>query len=210
MKQPQLRNIRFFLEQYGYMIVTGVCIAVIIGTAVWTGKQSHIQPETELHAASRLMQETMENASLSTPIATQPAWHMPLDKIELAACFSNDELVCYSNGIWQLHQAVDLLAEANAPVYAVCAGTISDLRQDLLLGMCVTLKTTGCHEITYAGLSDNRTVKLNDRVHAGQMIGYLSENKMIDAVEGSHLHLCMMQDGLPVDPLIYLTDAETP
>ncbi len=124
---------------------------------------------------------------------------------ETVAAFSMDELV-YSEtmGDWRTHDGVDIAAEAGTQVFAACAGTVIDVRDDDLMGTTVVLSHDDGFDTIYANLQTEPTVEVGDLVAAGQVIGSVGHTALGEASEPSHLHFGVTKDGEFVDPMAFL------
>ncbi|NLW17070.1 MAG: M23 family metallopeptidase [Firmicutes bacterium] len=103
-------------------------------------------------------------------------------------------------GDWRPHLAVDLAAERGAEVLAAAAGTVSKLvTNDPYWGTNITIDHGGGWSTTYSNIA-NPTVKVGDRVTAGQVIGQIEENPPVEMLDPLHLHFVLLHNGQPVDP----------
>ncbi len=125
----------------------------------------------------------------------------------VVAAFSVDELrYDETMGDWRTHAGVDLAAEVGTQVMAACAGTVSAVENDPLMGTTVVIKHGGGYQTTYANLQSVPTVKAGDAVTAGQIIGAVGSTAIGEAAEASHLHFAVEKDGEVVDPQTFLKD----
>ncbi len=119
-------------------------------------------------------------------------------------------LQVYSNTMkdYRVHLGVDIVTEADAPVYAAADGTVSKIWEDTLMGYCVAIKHSGdCYTI-YKNLSETipEGIAEGTSVRAGQLIGAVGESAMVEVAEEPHLHFEMTVADLSVDPLEYFDD----
>ncbi|MBQ7383537.1 MAG: M23 family metallopeptidase [Clostridia bacterium] len=109
---------------------------------------------------------------------------------------------------YRVHLGVDLITEADAPVYAAADGKISKIWEDTLMGYCIAVKHSGdCYTI-YKNLSETlpEGIAEGTSVRAGQLIGSVGESSMIEVAEEPHLHFEMTVADLAVDPLEYFDE----
>ena len=109
---------------------------------------------------------------------------------------------------YRVHLGVDIVTDANAPVYAAADGTVSKIWEDTLMGYCVAIKHSGdCYTI-YKNLSETipQGISEGSKVRAGQLIGSIGESAMVEIAEEPHLHFEMTVADLSVDPLEYFDD----
>lgn len=119
-------------------------------------------------------------------------------------------LQVYSNTMkdYRVHLGVDIVTEADAPVYAAADGKISKIWEDTLMGYCVAIKHSGdCYTI-YKNLSETvpEGIAEGTSVRAGQLIGSVGESAMLEVAEEPHLHFEMTVADLAVDPLEYFDE----
>ena len=89
--------------------------------------------------------------------------------------------------------------EANMPVNAVGAGTVTSVVNDAVLGQVVTIDMGNGYAASYGQLKDI-TVSEGDTVDFGQVIGYVAQPTKYFGEDGVHLNFSMTKDGKPVDP----------
>ena len=107
-------------------------------------------------------------------------------------------------GDWRTHAGVDIAAAAGETVRACCAGTVTDVRADDLYGTTVTIDHGRGLVSTYASLQAVPTVKVGDKVMAGDIIGAVGTTALCESAQPPHLHFAMAVDGASVDPGEYL------
>ena len=87
-------------------------------------------------------------------------------------------------------------------VVSVLDGTVTDVKQDDILGNVVEIKNGNDYVTTYQSLSEV-AVKKGDSVTQGQVIGKSGTNKL-DKDMGNHLHFELYTNGQIVDPNLYI------
>lgn len=200
-----------FAAGHGFALLTALCVAVITATALWTRSAPAPQPSAtppvgDNQQAAALWQQTLP-ASTPTPLPTaQPLlWQSPLAEVRVLQPFSADEMVQSGvTGVWAVHQAVDLAAEAGAPVAAMAPGRVLSCGTDDVDGTWIALEHTGGYVSRYAGLSLLGAFQPGDPVSAGQTIGFAGSTAIGETDLGPHLHLSVTLDGQSVDPLLLL------
>lgn len=120
---------------------------------------------------------------------------------ETVAAFSMEELQ-YSEtmGDWRTHDGVDLAAEPGTPVCAASRGTVTDVREDDLLGTTVVIAHDGGYDTIYANLQSVPAVSVGDEVTAGQIIGSVGRTALSESRLPPHLHFSVTKDGEFVEP----------
>ncbi len=134
-----------------------------------------------------------------------PALVVPPLVGEAVTAFSMDELL-YSEtmGDWRTHEGVDLAAEAGTPVCACAAGTVTDVREDDMMGATVVIAHDGGRETIYANLQSVPAVSIGESVTAGQIIGAVGKTALSELRLPSHLHFAVTRDGEFIDPAEFL------
>ena len=119
----------------------------------------------------------------------------------MVAAFSVNELA-YDPTMedWRTHDGVDIAAAAGTAVAAACAGTISSVADDALMGTTVTISHRDGYETTYANLQAKPTVEAGDSVSAGTVIGAVGTTAAGESAQGPHLHFSVAKDGDTVNP----------
>lgn len=198
-----------FINHRGFAVITTICIGVITGTAVWTDQKHEVPytaptpPVINDVSAAHLMQESLYEAA--TPILQNtPApfqWRSPLDELIVVQEF-NDQVLKRSQdtGIWQVHDGIDLKAEPGDKVYAMEAGTVVLTDDSNTDSIVVQIAHSDGYMVIYNGLSALSAIRAGDQVHIGQTLGFAGGIVSAESSLGSHIHLEVLQDGIPVDP----------
>ena len=87
-------------------------------------------------------------------------------------------------------------------VVAVLEGTVTNVKEDKLLGKIVEINHNNEYISIYQSLSEVN-VKKDDKVYQGQSIGKSGTNDL-DKDLGNHLHFELYVGGQVVDPMLYL------
>lgn len=197
------------MEGYGFALLTVICVAVITATAVWTGREAAtpvIPPlaNTQEQQASVLKQQSLQDAVTPSPPPAAQAihWQAPLEDMRVLRGFSTETMVRSSvTGLWELHAAVDLAAKAGTPVQAMADGQITACGEDTLIGCWVDVTHRDGYVTRYEGMTLLGALRQGDSVKAGQTLGFVGSGMVDETDLGPHLHLEVMQNGAPVDPM---------
>lgn len=100
-------------------------------------------------------------------------------------------------GVRKLHDGTDLGAPCGTPVKAAAPGVVTRVETVGGYGRWIVLAHERGVETRYAHLSAQQ-VTVGERVRAGQTIGLVGQTGY---ATGCHLHLMVVKDGTPVDPL---------
>jgi len=138
---------------------------------------------------------------------TVPTFTAPVDG-SVTKTHDSDMLV-YSVTMndYRVHIGVDVAAETGAPVYACADGTVSKVIEEPFMGYTVVIDhgngyTSTCHnlsDIIPEGISEGVSVK------AGDIIGSVGDSALAEIADQPHLHFELEKDGLPLDPLDFVT-----
>lgn len=204
-----------FIQRQGFAVLTVLCVAVIVGSAVWTKhatvpKAAPTPPVSGAALAAELWQQSLKEAvTLSpSPTAAVAVWTPPMENMSLLRSFDGVRMVQSGiTGVWQLHDAVDLIAEPGAPVFAMANGIVLSIEEKGLQQACVTVSHPGGYEVTFAGLSMLSGIQPGDPVKAGQTLGFAGDGPMDETDLDDHVHLRITKDGHAVDPMTLLQRA---
>jgi len=120
--------------------------------------------------------------------------------------FAVDSLV-YSKTLeqWSAHHGIDIEAEEGTPVKAVMEGKVIDIREkDPYLGVVIMIDHGDDVITVYGNLSKTISVKKNDIVKKGQIIGSVGKTAPYEIEDPPHLHFEILKDGKNLDPHQFL------
>lgn len=126
-------------------------------------------------------------------------------KGDVVAAFAVDSLA-YDETMrdWRTHDGVDIAAKLGTNVLAACAGTVSMVAADPLMGTTVVLDHDDGYQTTYANLMAKPPVEVGDYVSAGQVIGAVGATAAAESARASHLHFAVAWEGDAVNPTEFL------
>ena len=119
-----------------------------------------------------------------------------------AEASNQEKSITYYDGSYIQNSGIDYVLDQAFDVVAVLDGTVTNVKQDDILGTIVEIKHDNNYVTTYQSLSDV-TVKKDDIVTQGQVIGKSGTNKL-DKDMGNHLHFELYTNGQVVDPNLYI------
>jgi len=97
---------------------------------------------------------------------------------------------------WHFHKGVDVAAPIGTYVYAIADGQVTMAKRNGSAGNEIRIKHANGIESRYFHMH-NRTVKVGDKVRAGQLIGTVGDT---GRVTGPHLHFELRIGGKSVNP----------
>ena len=151
-------------------------------------------------------EEETEQPEEEVPVTQSQSlvYAMPLEG-EVVNPFSGGELVKnITLKEWRTHDGADLAAAEGTPVKAIADGTVVELEEDPLWGVCVAVSHSDGAVSYYMGISANVEVSVDDTVTLGQTIGYVGNTAQIEIGQESHLHLGLRSGEEWVDPISYI------
>lgn len=110
--------------------------------------------------------------------------------------------ITYYDGRYIQNSGIDYVLEDTFDVVAVLDGTVTDVRQDDILGNIVEIKHDNGYVTSYQSLSET-SVNKGDTVTQGQIIGKSGTNKL-DKDMGNHLHFELYANGQISDPNLFI------
>lgn len=113
-----------------------------------------------------------------------------------------EKSITYYDGSYIQNSGIDYVLNETFEVVSVLDGTVTNVKQDDILGTIVEIKHDNNYVTTYQSLSEV-SVKKDDTVTQGQVIGKSGTNKL-DKDMGNHLHFEVYVNGQVVDPNLYL------
>lgn len=102
-------------------------------------------------------------------------------------------------GDWRTHQGIDFYAEEGTAVKSIGNGKVVRVTADKSYGYTVEIDH-GDFTARYCGLSQEKALRLNDRVSQGDTVGYIA-SVPCESAEESHLHFEVLKDGVRTEPL---------
>lgn len=200
-----------FVERQGFAIVMTACIGVIVLTAVWSGRNEETlpvptPPVDQAQEAAQLQQQRLAEAATPTPApsAAPETWQCPLKTCQVLRPFDITRMSRSAvTGLWQVHDGVDLKAEAGEAVRAMADGTVVSCAAEGVTGGTVTVEHGGV-TATYAGMAMLAGLRPGDPVEAGQTLGFAGDGMVGETDIETHLHLSVIRDGQAVDPMLLL------
>lgn len=139
------------------------------------------------------------------PVSTT-TYVLPMKDATVAKDYSGKELQ-YNETLkqWEIHKAIDFIAGENLEVFAISNGTVANVYTNYLEGTVVEINHANGLVSVYKSLDANVSVKVGDKVSAGQTIGKASTTMAQELNTGAHLHLEILENGKKVDPNNYLS-----
>lgn len=199
-----------FVEKQGFTLILGVCVAIIVSTALWTRHVPHVVPEPTppmeaSQSAAELLQQSLADVATPSPAPTQPpqTYSPPLATVRVITPFDNARMHPSGvTGLWRLHDAIDLGGKLGEPVLSMSEGVVAEVREGGVEGACIVIAHAPTLLADYAGMAALAGLRVGDPVEKGQTLGFLG-NGMIDETDlEAHLHLRVTRDEHAIDPTL--------
>ena len=122
--------------------------------------------------------------------------------------FSNGEPVLFETlGVWKTHDGCDILCELGTDVKSMSDGVVKFIDNSSVYGVCVTVEQSNGLTVEYCGLAKELNVKAGSVVKQGEIIGKTGNTNFVESLEQPHLHLAVRQNGLWIDPMSVIDNA---
>ncbi|MBR2088737.1 MAG: M23 family metallopeptidase [Oscillospiraceae bacterium] len=168
---------------------------------------------TEIVTERRTQPRVLETMPVAAPIAepdtetvtqtvteAKPRFCKPVEG-DVLQPFSGGALVkSATTGVWQTHNGVDLAAALGDPVKAAAGGVVTQVSEDALWGITVTIDHKNGYLTRYCNLGTDLSVSEGDSVEAGFIIGAVGKTADAESVGETHLHFEVLKDGKYLDP----------
>ena len=143
----------------------------------------------------------------SEPVVSVISFIMPVETNSYSE-YSETMVFNQTLGRFSTHTAMDFYAEEGASVYAVLDGEVESVEKTLLQGVTVVINHGDGLKTVYNSLADGDMVTVGQTVSQGDVIGAVSISNRQEYKDGAHLHFEVMENGVNVNPLTYLTIEE--
>ncbi|MDR0396266.1 MAG: M23 family metallopeptidase [Oscillospiraceae bacterium] len=197
-----------WMEKQGFYVMVGLCLAVIVGSALWT-RQPVPDPPPESVAVGEAgefqqrltdVMKTAEPEPTPAPTATPPPrWVKPLSG-EVTRGFSPNELI-YQSTIdgWAAHPAADVGGASGEPALAPADGKVYAVETDARYGLTVTIRLEDGSLLSLMGLK-SASASMGDNIAAGQSVGTAGGLIAAEALDPAHIHVYWEKNGKALDP----------
>ena len=126
---------------------------------------------------------------------------------EIINPYSNGELVKSETlGVWKTHDGVDIAADIGTAVAAMMKGTVSEIKDDPLWGISVTIDHGDGVMGYYCNLGKTLNVKTGQEVSMGEIIGSVGNTADIECKLAPHLHFGVTRNGAWCDPMAFIEE----
>lgn len=193
-----LRKTEVFFKRNALAII--ICTTTVLTVAIVGFSTYFSLKDTELN-----QQLQPPETEVNTPVSSNEpvVFVSPLENPTISKDYADNKLLeDKTTGIWQTHQAVDFSAKEGDKVFAVYAGTIESVKNDMMEGLVITLKISDSLKVVYKSLAATALVEEGDTVKTGQEIGVVGTS-VTEKAEGVHLHLEVYENNKLINPNNY-------
>lgn len=118
--------------------------------------------------------------------------------------YSMDHLTYYATLMqYKVNPAIVISADVGTEVKAAAEGIITNIYNDPITGLTLTMDIGGGYSLLYGQLKDVRH-KVGDRVYEGEIIGAINQPTKYYVIEGSNLYFMVKKDDQTVNPMLLL------
>ncbi len=140
-----------------------------------------------------------------TGLFFKPAKTMPIADAKVINPYSGGELVKSETlGVWKTHDGADLAAPLGTAVSSMMKGTVTEVKNDPLWGVCVVIDHGDNVIGHYCGLDGNVAVKAGQEVSMGELIGQVGTTADAECKLEPHLHFGVTVGGAWTDPIKFV------
>ncbi len=166
--------------------------------------KNHLKEEKKESEAENTEKKDAEAIAIND--TTLPQFVCPVDGIVLKEHSDNIPVYSYTMEDYRLHNGIDIAASVGTPVYAAADGTVSEINDDPMMGVCVSIAHSGGAVTCYKGLSEESLgmMTVGDDVSCGQVIGSAGNTALIESAEENHVHFELTVNGEQQNPAEYI------
>lgn len=234
MKRNRLEKLGDFVLGKGFYIVLFLCVAAIgisgyylirsvsgsepakepvtatpsitlpDSSAVFPGEQPRPEPEAAAQPDDPQPKKEGEVAAAAPVQPREVVYTWPV-KGQVLRGFTVEALAYDETmGDWRTHGGIDIAAEEGRKVLAAGEGQVAEVYDDAMMGTTVTILQPDGVTAVYSNLAQETAVAVGDLVDTGAVLGEVGRTALAESGLEPHLHLELLADGEPVDPLAYL------
>lgn len=224
---------RAFLKKNVYYIIMAVCLLAIAAMITLTvlinngviGKQDNINEQQDV-TPTNTNEEPLPATNNEVPVENPPieqkpdvivdpepvptaiVFASPVQSANVGTPYVMDSLVWNASlKHYAVHNGIDFCGNDGDNVYAVYDGTVADVSYDVLNGHTVTIRHSDTLSTVYKSLNEP-VVGVGQFVRKGGVIGTMGTTATSEYSMGAHVHFTVLENGIEVDPNVYMTMSE--
>lgn len=164
------------------------------------------EPETE-EITTLSAEEVAASVLTGYPFNEQYVMEWPVYG-DLALKYSMDTTIFFKTlGQYKVSPAVVINAETGTDVKAAAAGIVKAVENTKETGITMTVSMGNGYEAVY-GMLNEVSLDSGDMINQGDVIGTVGMQSAYYKEEGPGIYFEVLKDGVPVDPMSYITQEE--
>lgn len=170
-----------------------------------TGKTQETTVSSSADSSTSTIPDETDVLSVETSVSVIPQTNpenmqMPCNGVILEECSLDDLVYCSTMDDWRTHNGIDIAAAEGEPVKAAATGTVSQVYEDELLGIVVTLDHGNGITSLYGNLQSYDFIRTGTTVQAGDIIGGVGKPGALEADKEPHIHFEVYKNGAIQNP----------
>jgi len=148
-----------------------------------------------------------EAAEVSVTLTDRlPSFNVPVNGVVSKVHSVDVPVFSFTMNDYRTHNGVDLLCEPGSSVAAPAEGTVEQVWEDPLMGICLSIRHSGGAVTTFKGLAPETVdfIKAGASVSAGQVVAASGTTALIECGDEPHVHMEMTVNGETADPADYM------
>lgn len=213
----RMRQVRVNRAVYLSAVIVLMALAVVLAVTAATNRAKKNQVTEE--PTDNIVTDTIQPPDSNTPENNDSRPTVKDEEIPLLALPVSGKLMkshsvdvqVFSQTLqeWRVHHGIDIATAEHADVCAIADGTVAQIWEDPMMGICVALTHSGECVSVYKNLSPElaANITVGTEVKQGQLLGFVGESALHEIADEPHLHMEITVKGLQVDPLDYFSEA---
>lgn len=148
-----------------------------------------------------------EAAEVSVTLTDKlPVFSVPVNGVVSKVHSVDVPVFSFTMNDYRTHNGVDLLCEPGSSVVSPAEGTVEQVWEDPLMGICLSIRHSGGAVTTFRGLAPETMdfIKAGTSVRAGQVVAASGTTALIECGDEPHVHVEMTVNGETADPAEYM------
>lgn len=136
----------------------------------------------------------------------KPAHYLPTEGSVFKGYSMDMPVFSLTMNDYRAHTGVDISADIGSAVVSMTDGTVCNVWNDPMMGMCISVDHGEGLISHYKNLSSElpEGIAIGSAVSAGQTIGAVGDTCLVELAETEHLHFEITKEGKHIDPMGYL------
>lgn len=218
------------LEKDGFYLALFVCVCLVAIGGIWFTKNSvddlaakngFVDDKDTAKGDENEEIHLIENDDKSVPTTTDSKENLEEAKekevsknIESKLHYLGEKVIreysekepSYSNtlDVWEIHKGLDVKSKKGSKVKSIVSGKVVDVFDDDQHGVSVKVESKDKVTVVYSNLDSKVSVKKDQEVKEGDVIGKVGNTTSVESLDGPHVHVTAQKDGKSIDPMILI------